>query len=280
MKLNRKNLEQFSKFIDGAIIFAGAITFCYWFTGKGLFYSDHSPVMSPFTSFSLVLMALSRLASKLLFTWSTPMTLALFGIVSCGNLSSLWIQLVSPELFLNTIPGVVPTSVMTSLGLVAFCFYEILIIVRKTPDSAFIFDDILLHLALVPGGLSLLGHILGVQAYMSSSLDPRVGIGYMEMAFMGSYAVVAVISNPHLFLWRFLARSVFNRFTFLLLVINQYIAPIIVGYFFRNPEMSTNKYGIEFYVMLAGVLATLIFLVINAVCKNCLEQVSDIAKSH
>ena len=136
-------------------------------------------------------MALSRLASQRLSTWSTPMTLALLGIVSCGNLSSLWIQLASPELFLNTMPGVVPTSVMTSIGLVTFCFYEILIIVRKTPDTAFILDDILLHLALFPGGLSLLGHILNVQTYMGSNLDPRVGIGYMEMVFMGAYATAA-----------------------------------------------------------------------------------------
>ena len=268
MKLNSEKLETISKYVDGAIILGGGFVFCYSFIGPGLFYSETKPVMSMFTVFSLVLMAISRLATKQLSTWSKPMTLALLGVVACGNFSSLWIQLASPELFLNTMPNIVPTSVMTSVGLITFCFYEILVAVRKTPSSAFILDDILLHFALFPGGLSLLGHVLGVQAYMGSGTDPRVGIGYLEMLFMGSYAVVAVISNPNLFLWKFLARSSFNRIIFALLFINQYVAPVLVGISFRSPGMSTMDYGIEYYVMLAGVLATLIFLVINALGFN------------
>lgn len=272
MHISRKKLESFAKVTDSIVLLLGLITFIYWFSGKGLFYSERGPVMSPFTSFSLVLMVLTRLAGRFISTWSNPMSLALLGIVACGNFSSLWIQIVSPELFLNTIPGLVPTSIMTSLGLITFCFYEILIIIRKTPNTAFIFDDILLHLALFPGGLSLLGHVLGVQAYMGSNLDPRVGIGLMEMAFMGSYATAAVISNPNLFLWRFLARNSLNRMTFSILFLNQYVAPIVIGFLFRNERQASNQLGIEFYVMLAGVLATLIFLVINALCKNCLED--------
>lgn len=213
-------------------------------------------------------MTISRLAGNFVSTWSKPMTLALLGIVSCGNFSSLWIQLASPELFLATMPNIVPTSAMTSLGLIAFCFYEVLVTIRKTPRTAFIIDDILLHLALFPGGLSLLGHVLNVQAYMASQIDPRSGIGGIEMILMGAYAVSAAVSNPHLFLWRFLNQNSFNRVVFSLLFINQYIAPVLVGFIFRGPNVSTYSYGIEFYVMLAGVLATLIFLIINAVGRS------------
>ena len=89
-------------------------------------------------------MAGSRLSSKLFDTWSKPMSLALLGIVACGNLSSIWVQALVPELFLNSLPNVVPTSIMTSIGIMTFCFYDILILFRKTPQTAFILDDILL----------------------------------------------------------------------------------------------------------------------------------------
>lgn len=265
------NMQKVSYFLDGLILAFAALVFLAWFTGTPILYSKTSPVMSPFTAFSLMLMAGSRLAEKLFDTWSKPMTLALLGIVACGNFSSLWIQLSIPQLFLQSLSTVVPTSAMTSVGLIIFCFYEIIVIIRKTPDSALILDDILLHLALFPGGLSFLGHVLNVPTYMSSSVDPRVGIGYLEMAFMGTYAVVAVVSNPNLFLWRFLVHSIVNRVTFTLLFINQYIAPIMIGLWLRDPSQANSGYGIEFYVMMAGVLATLIFLVINALCKKCAQ---------
>ena len=258
-------LEKTSNILDGILILLGAITFLYWFTGKGLFYSNSFPVMSPFTSLSLILMSWCRLAFHLWETWSKTLSLALLGVVSCGNFSSLVIQVLTPELFISTIPNIVPTSILTSIGLIVFCFYEILIMIRKTPRSVFIIDDILLHLALFPGGLSFLGHVLGVHVYMSSSVDPRVGVSYLEMGFMGTYAVAAIISNPNLFLWRFLKKSIFNRITFLLLFVNQYVAPIFVGWAFRRPETPSYQMGIEFYVMLAGVLATFVFLVLNAI---------------
>ncbi|MCB0421964.1 MAG: hypothetical protein KDD61_13285 [Bdellovibrionales bacterium] len=270
VRLNRF-LAKVSKGLDSFIFIGSFVVFISWFTSNGFLYSPSSPVMSPFTAFSLLLMSGSRLAEKVFDTWSKPMTLALLGIVACGNFSSMWIQWNIPELFFHSLNGVVPTSSFTSIGLILFCFYEILVIVRKTPDSAIIVDDILLHLALFPGGLSFLGHVLQVPAYMSSAHDPRVGIGYLEMTFMGAFAVGAVISNPNLFLWRFLGHSTINRLTFTILFINQYVAPILIGWLLQSPT-GPIPYGIEFFVMLAGVLATLIFLVINALCKRCLEQ--------
>ena len=69
---------------------------------------------------------------------------------------------------------------------------------RETPESAFIMDDLLIHLALVPGGLSLLGYLLGNPVYLSIHADPRVGISPLEMGFLGLYAVAAVVANPRL----------------------------------------------------------------------------------
>jgi len=43
---------------------------------------------------------------------------------------------------------------MTALGLVLFCAYDLIIVLRQTPESAFIMDDLLMHLTLVPGGSS------------------------------------------------------------------------------------------------------------------------------
>ncbi|MGH1468782.1 MAG: hypothetical protein ACRBBP_07885 [Bdellovibrionales bacterium] len=270
----QEKFKEYSKLLDGAIFLFSGLAFGLWFLGVSVFSFDGMPELSIFTIFSLLLMSGSRLADKMLSTWSYPMTLALLGVVACGNLSSLWIQLTIPDLFLNTMPGVVPTSAMTSIGLILFCFYEILVVLRKTPQTAFILDDVLLHLALFPGGLSFLGHFLGVQAYMSSSVDPRAGIGVVEMLIMGVYATGAVISNPNLFLWKFLAKSKFNKVVFLTLFINQYLAPIAVGLAFRPEDWATDRYGLEFYVMLAGVLATLIFLVINALRHSFSEEES------
>lgn len=268
IKLNKISLEKSALVADGFITIGGLFTLLYWLTGKGLFYSDTQPVLSPFTSFSLMLMAGSRWAEKVLETWSKPMTLALLGVVACGNISSLWIQIMVPDLFLHSMPNVVPTSNMTSIGLISFCFYQIITVIRKTPYSAFIFDDILLHLALFPGGISLLGHIFHIPSYLGTQIDPRAGIGYLEMAFMGTYAIAAVISNPDLFLWKFLSENIINRLTFFILFVNQYVAPIVVGLIFRPQNPQSHEPGIEFFVILAGVLATLVFLSVHAIFEK------------
>ncbi|NQZ01183.1 MAG: hypothetical protein HRT45_11010 [Bdellovibrionales bacterium] len=187
------------------------------------------------------------------------MSLAILGIVACGNASSLLMPWLVPSLVLQTMPGLVPTSIFTSLGLILFCLYEVLILVRPTPRSYFILDDILLHLALFPGGLSMMGHLLGTPTYLSSSADPRVGISLLEMAFMGAFAVSAVISNRDLFLWRFLAAHPSNKLVFGLLFANQYVAPTLIGLFFVKVS-SPRTIGPELFVMLAGVLAMLLFL--------------------
>jgi len=151
---------------------------------------------------------------------------------------------------------------MTSLWLVLFCAYDLIIVLRQTPESAFIMDDLLIHLALVPGGLSLLGYLLGNPTYLSIHADPRVGISPLEMAFMGLYAVAAVVSNPRLFLWRFLAASWSNRLVFGLLFLNQFVAPLVVALSFSTA--GTHGPGIELFVLLAGVLTTMAFLLMQA----------------
>lgn len=254
--------------IDGLVLILSAVTFFYWFSGHGLFYSENSPVLSPFTSLSIAMMTLVRVAGRHLHTWSKPMSLALLGLVACGNLTSIWVHWISPELFLKTIPELVTTSPMTSVGLILFCCYEILFVLRETPKTAFILDDILLHLALFPGGLSLLGHWLGVSAYTSNPMDPRVGISPLEMVLMASFTVAALLSNPNLFLWTFLKKGLSNKFIFALFFINQYVAAFLFGFFFRSPQTPTDQVGLEFYIMLAGVLTTLLFLTQQAISHN------------
>ena len=246
------------------ILFAASlVSLLWWLSGRVLFYSDHSPGLSPFTSLSLLGMTGVQLAASRVPTWGKPMSLAILGIVSCGNASSLLMLLLVPSLVLETIPWIVPTSVMTSCGLILFCLYEILVLIRATPRSFFIVDDILLHLALFPGGLSLVGPLMGKPTYLSSSVDPRVGVGILEMAFMATFAVSAVLSNRDLFLWRFLGENHLNKFVFGILFLNQYVAPTFVGLFFVHASTAAAL-GPEFFVMLAGVLATLLFLSVQA----------------
>jgi hypothetical protein len=252
------------RLLDFAVVLFCAVTLLWWFSGEGLFYSRSSPVLSPFTSFSLLLMAGSRLADRSLETWPKTMTMALMGIVACGNISSIFMHVVAPELFFMTLPHLVPTSIFTSCGIIAFCFYEILVVNRNTPQNVFILDDILIHFALFPGGLSLVGHVLNIPAYISSPIDPRAGISYPEMALMGAYATVAVISNRHLFLWKFLSKGPRNVFIFSILFLNQYIAPIALGMYVHWGKPGPFYPGLELFVMIAGVLSTLVFLLIYA----------------
>ncbi|MFH1570145.1 MAG: hypothetical protein ABIL09_19285 [Gemmatimonadota bacterium] len=136
-----------------------------------------------------------------------------------------------------------------------------LILLRDTPRSTFILDDVLLHLALVPGGLSLLGYLLDKPGYLSIQDDPRIGISPLEMGFMGAYAVGAVLPNPRLFLWQFLGASWANRLVFAGLFANQFVAPLVVAFLFAVP--GSDRPGVELYVMLAGVVATVSFLLLQ-----------------
>jgi hypothetical protein len=136
------------------------------------------------------------------------------------------------------------------------------IALRETPESAFIMDDLLIHLALVPGGLSLVGYLLGNPTYLSVHGDPRVGISLLEMAFLGLYATAAVASNPGLFLWQFLAAGWTNRVVFAALFVNQFVAPVAVAVLVSRG--ASSGLGLELFALLAGVVATTSFLLLQA----------------
>jgi hypothetical protein len=239
-----------------------AVVAVAWLIGQPVLYSASSPVLSPFTALSLFLMVAVRQAQLHLETWPMALSLAMTGLVLGGNVSSIVMLATTPAELWASFPGLVLTSVMTSIGLVIFCAYDLVIALRRTPDSAFILDDLLIHLALVPGGLSLLGYLLGNPTYLSIHADPRVGISPLEMAFLGLYAVAAVVSNPRLFLWRFLGAGWANRAVFAVLFGNQFLAPLVVALWLAKPGASGP--GVELYVMLAGVVATMSFLLVQA----------------
>lgn len=248
--------------IDLLIGVGCAVVVAAWLVGQPVFYSASSPVLSPFTALSLFLMVAVRQAQLHLETWPMALSLAMTGLVLGGNVSSIVMLAMTPAELWASFPGLVLTSVMTSIGLVIFCAYDLVISLRRTPDSAFILDDLLIHLALVPGGLSLLGYLLGNPTYLSIHADPRVGISPLEMAFLGLYAVAAVVSNPRLFLWRFLGAGWANRTVFAVLFGNQFLAPLVVALWLARPGASGP--GVELYVMLAGVVATMSFLLLQA----------------
>ena len=233
-----------------------------WFAGRPLFYSATSPVTSWFTAFSLLIMVSVRQARLHLDTWPMALGLAMTGLVLGGNVSSMLILEMAPAEVWAGIPDLVLTSVMTSIGLVLFCAYDFVVTLRETPRSAFIMDDLLIHLALVPGGVSLLGYILGNPTYLSVHADPRVGISLLEMAMLGLYATAAVVSNPRLFLWQFLSAGWANRLVFALLFANQFAAPLLVALLVSRP--GARGPGVELFVMLAGVVATMTFLLLQA----------------
>jgi len=259
----KQRINQFENILEFMLLTATVVVTFFWFIGKPLFYSISQPVMSIFTAISLFMMIGNRLATKHLFGWPMPLTIAIPGLVLGGNLSSLMMQMSVPPSMLRSFDLVI-TSSLTSLGLILFCSYEIVTVLRKTPQKNFIIDDILIHLALVPGGLSLLGHLLHNPTYMSAGADPRVGISIMEMGFMAAYAITAVLSNNTLFLWKFLSTNWTNRFIFLALFANQFIAPVIVAYVFGTSGQQVGQVGVELFVMLAGVITTLLFLTIQS----------------
>lgn len=248
--------------IDLALGVGCGVVLAAWLAGQPLFYSATSPVLSPFTALSLLLMVAVRQAQLHLETWPMALSLAMTGLVLGGNVSSMVMLAMTPAELWASFPGLVLTSVMTSAGLIVFCAYDLVVALRRTPDSAFILDDLLIHLALVPGGLSLLGYLLGNPTYLSVHADPRVGISPLEMAFLGLYAVAAVVSNPRLFLWRFLGAGWANRAVFAVLFVNQFVAPLVVALLLAKP--GTSGPGIELFVMLAGVVATMSFLLLQA----------------
>lgn len=248
--------------IDAALALISAAVMVAWFVERPILYSTTAPVTSWFTAFSILIMVVVRQARLHLDTWPMALSLAMTALVASGNVSSILILWVAPPEMWAGIPDLVLTSAMTSVGLVLFCAYDLVIELRDTPRSAFIMDDLLIHLALVPGGLSLLGYLLGNPTYLSIHTDPRVGISPLEMSMMGLYAVAAVVSNPQLFLWQFLAAGWANRFVFALLFANQFAAPLAVALVFAR--RGAPGPGVEMFVMIAGVVATMTFLLLQA----------------
>jgi hypothetical protein len=248
--------------MDALLVIGATAVILAWLDGRPFFYSTTGPVMSVFTALSLLIMALVRLARTRLSTWPLSLSLAMSGLVLGGNVSSIVMLTTMPPGLLRAFPNVVVTSIMTSVGLTLFCLYDLVIALRDTPRSAFIADDILIHLALVPGELSLLGFLLDKPGYLSIGVDPRIGISPLEMGFMALYAVAAVVSNPRLFLWGFLAAGRTNRLVFAGLFANQFVAPLVVALVFST--RGARGPGIELFVMLAGVVTTVSFLLLQA----------------
>jgi hypothetical protein len=256
------NERKLSTAID-ALIGAGSLAVMLaWALGSPIAYRPDAPVMSPFTAFSLLLMVGVRQARLNFDSWPVTQSLALTGLVLGGNVASICLLAVMPPQLQSSFSGVVLTSAMTSAGLVLFCLHDLVVELRDTPDSAFIVDDLLIHLALVPGGISLLGYLLANPTYLSVHADPRIGISLLEMGFMALYASSAIVSNPRLFLWRFLSGGWNNRLVFALLFVNQFVAPVIVALVLST--RGSRGAGIELFVMLAGVVATLAFLLLQA----------------
>ena len=247
---------------DAVIALGSLVVMLGWFVGRPIAYSEAAPVMSPFTAFSLLIMVGVRQARLHFESWPFTQSLALTGLVLGGNVASICLLAVMPPELQASFPGIVLTSAMTSLGLVLFCLHDLVVELRDTPESAFILDDVLIHLALVPGGVSLLGYLLNNPTYLSVHADPRIGISPLEMGFMALYAASALVSNPRLFLWRFLASGWNNRVVFAVLFANQFVAPVVVGLLLSKPGAAGA--GIELYVMLAGVVATISFLLLQA----------------
>ncbi len=248
--------------LDALLGIGAAAVFVAWIAGHPLLYSESAPVMSAFTAFSLLLMVATRQARLHFDTWPMALSLAMTGLVLGGNVSSILMLWISPPELWASFPDLVLTSMMTSVGLSLFCCYDFVIALRETPDSALLVDDLLIHLALVPGALSLLGYLLGNPTYLSIHRDPRVGISPLEMGFMGLYALVALLTNTRLFLWRFLGGGWGNRLAFGALFANQFVAPLAVA-LLLSPR-GVRGPGVEAYVMVAGVVATLSFLLVQA----------------
>jgi hypothetical protein len=255
--------EPLALYLNSLVAMSTLLTMVLWLVLGDLALGS-GPQISPLTLLSLFIIVAIRLAQTCLGTWSKPMSLALLGLVACGNMSSLSMSLLIPDLFLKATPDLVPTYWMTSVGLIIFCLYEVFLLLRTHTQKFYIIDDILLLLVLFPGGLSLLGYSLGVQAYTVSTLDPRSGVSLLEIIFMATTTLPAVLANPNLYLWSFLKQGRRNQIIFAILFFNQYVVAFLVGILFRSPEMSPNDIGLELFVMLSGFLATLLFLIVHS----------------
>ena len=260
-----KYAEKVARILD-IIIFGGSIVAIgAWLLGMPLFYDPNGPVMSIFTAISLFILLSIRLATRYLYLWPFTLSIAFLLIVGGGNFSSLLMLVSAPKIHINTSSTLVMTSIFTSIGFVLFSIYEILFYLRKTPKNVFILDDILIHLALVPGELSLIGHLFNNPTYLSMGIDPRVGISILEMCFMAALATSTVLANKNLFLWQFLNGGLGNKVIFSALFANQYVAPLLYLFFMGG---NSGTYGTELFIMLAGVFATLGFLLIQAYSQN------------
>ena len=254
--------RQVTAAIDTVVAVACIGVILAWILGHPILYTPAAPVLSPFTAASLLVLALVREARIRGNEWPVSLNFAMTGLVLGGNVSSIMMLAMMPPELWASFSGIVLTSIMTSIGLIFFCLYDFAIVLRETPQSGFLLDDLLLHLALAPGGLSLLGYFLGNPTYLSVHADPRVGISLLEIVLMALYATGAVISNPRLFLWSFLAANWTNRLVFGGLFANQFVAPIVVALLLSPP--GSKGPGIELFVMLAGVVATMSFLLLQA----------------
>lgn len=248
--------------LDALLAAASVAVILAWVAGRPILDAPASPVMSAFTALSILLMVLVRQARLHLETWPMALSLAMSGLVLGGNVSSIVMLAFLPPGLWASFSGVVLTSTMTSIGLVLFCLHDLAVELRATPESPFLADDLLIHLALVPGGVSLLGYLLGNPTYLSVHVDPRVGISPLEMGFMALYAASAILSNPRLFLWRFLAAGWANRLVFAGLFANQFVAPVVVALLFAKRGAAGP--GVELFAMLAGVVTTMTFLLLQA----------------
>lgn len=260
-----KYSETLARILDFIILVGSVVVIGAWMLGMPLFYNPNGPVMSIFTAISLFMLVAIRLAARYFELWPFTMSIAFLLIVGGGNLSSFLMLTSTPKVYVNTSSSLVMTSIFTSLGFVLFSIYEILFYLRKTPKSVFILDDILIHLALVPGELSLIGHLFQNPTYLSMGMDPRVGISVLEMCFMAALAASTVLANKNLFLWQFLKGGPGNQLIFSALFANQYIAPLL---YLLVAGKSSQDYGAELFIMLGGVFATLGFLLIQAHNQN------------
>ncbi|TGM43974.1 hypothetical protein EHQ92_14825 [Leptospira biflexa] len=254
---------KWAEILDFLILIGASLALVTWIFGVPLFYKMDGPVLSIFTAISLFVIVGLRLATRHFQLWPFTANLAFLMIVGGGNISSILMLLSAPMVHINPKSSLVLTSVFTSIGFVFFSFYEILLYLRRTPERSWILDDILIHLALVPGGLSLIGHLFQNPTYLSMSMDPRVGISLFEMAFMALLALSTILSNPNLFLWKFLRGGLSNQLTFTCLFLNQYIAPLLYLWIV-GANWQSNSFGPELFIFFGGVIATLGFLLFQA----------------
>lgn len=258
-----KRFQTWAEILDIAILIGSTIVIIAWIIGEPLLYRMDGPVLSIFSAISLLVIVGLRLATRHFHLWPFTANLAFLMIVGGGNISSLLMLLSAPSVHINPKSTLVMTSIFTSIGFIFFSMYEILLYLRRTPKSPWILDDILIHLALVPGGLSLIGHIFQNPTYLSMSRDPRVGISILEMVFMATLALSTILANPNLFLWRFLKGSLTNQFTFAALFTNQYIAPVVY-LLLVGTKWQSEGFGPELFIFFGGVIATLGFLLFQA----------------